>query len=148
MTIVVAFGAEDPDELLLDSVYVRTGATRSGSCASSSVLSVFDDGTRDGTLVVGRDVDVDRGLDDRDSGYLFGLQVRGFDLKENGKLLVAYVGRGLIEEESGVKLRCNGLLDTRDGIRGRGRDTGMVTATFFIGVTLIMRFHVVVGHLG
>jgi len=74
--------------------------------------------------------------------------VRGFDLKENGKLLVAYVGRGLIEGESGVRLRCKGLLDPRDGIRGRGRDIGMVTATFSIGVMLTMRFHGIFGYLG
>jgi hypothetical protein len=117
------------------------GATRSASCASSWVLSIFDDGTLDGALVAGRDVVVDRGLDDRDSGYLCGLYVRGFDLKENGKLLVAYVGRGLIEGESGVRLRCKGLLDPRDGIRGRGRDIGMVTATFCIVVMLTVRFH-------
>ena len=69
ITIVVALGAEDLDELLVDSLHVRTGATRSSSCVSSWVVSGFDDGTP----VAEKDVDVDRGLDDRDSGHLFGL---------------------------------------------------------------------------
>jgi hypothetical protein len=127
MMMVVARRMEERVELLEDEVKVGSGVVRSSSGTSSMMFSGLNDGALDG----GRDVDVDPGLDDGDGENLFGLYVRGIDVKENGKLLLAYVRRGLTGDESAATPHCTFLLEPREGMWGRGNN-GIMDSTFFI----------------